>query len=181
MVLFFTHIPFVVNHIINATLPERLWQNSTLYVNKGGYSSNCQIVPLPADFCIWWQNMRYHLANREIGSQLNFQNNHIKTTKFSQSDPPSLEKIAVRSSPDPAKIGFSPDPVLIRAHLCWLHPYYGSCIVLYSTFQGRNEVRWRPGQEASLAHLCSNLRSFGSKSTVWRKYLWHCWDFSTPL
>jgi len=31
-------------------------------------------------------------------------------------------KIVVRSSPDPAKIGFSPiqsDPVLIRAHLCW--------------------------------------------------------------
>ena len=25
---------------------------------------------------------------------------------------------SVRSSPDPAKIGFSPDPVLFRAHLC---------------------------------------------------------------
>ena len=32
--------------------------------------------------------------------------------------------------------------------------------------QGRNEVRWRPGQEASLAPPCSNLRSFGSKFTV---------------
>jgi len=32
--------------------------------------------------------------------------------------------------------------------------------------QGRNEVRWRPGQEASLALPCSNLRSFGSKCTV---------------
>ena len=30
--------------------------------------------------------------------------------------------------------------------------------------QGRNEVRWRPGQETSLAPPCSNLRSFGSKS-----------------
>jgi len=30
--------------------------------------------------------------------------------------------------------------------------------------QGRNEARWRPGQEASLAPPCSNLRSFGSKS-----------------
>ena len=29
--------------------------------------------------------------------------------------------------------------------------------------QGRNEVRWRPGQEASLALPCSNLRSSGSK------------------
>jgi len=31
---------------------------------------------------------------------------------------------------------------------------------------GRNGVRWRPGQEASLAPPCSNLRSFGSKYTV---------------
>ena len=29
--------------------------------------------------------------------------------------------------------------------------------------QGRNEVRWRPGKETSLAPLCSNLKSFGSK------------------
>jgi len=27
MVLFFTHIPFVVNHTINATPPERLQQD----------------------------------------------------------------------------------------------------------------------------------------------------------
>jgi len=43
-----------------------------------------------------------------------------KQQKFSQSDPvltPIFKKIAVRSSPDPAKIDFSPDPVLIRAHL----------------------------------------------------------------
>jgi len=32
--------------------------------------------------------------------------------------------------------------------------------------QGRNEVRWRPRQEVSLTHPCSNLRSFGSKCTV---------------
>jgi len=35
------------------------------------------------------------------------------------------------------------------------------CIV-----QGRNEVRWRLGQEVSLASPCSNLRSFGNKCTV---------------
>jgi len=44
-----------------------------------------------------------------------FQNNHIKPTKIfsvrSNPDPPIFKKIAVRSSPDPAKIGFSPDPV----------------------------------------------------------------------
>jgi len=32
--------------------------------------------------------------------------------------------------------------------------------------QGRNEVRWRHGQETSLAPPCSNLRSFGSKCAV---------------
>jgi len=32
--------------------------------------------------------------------------------------------------------------------------------------QGRNEVRWRPGQDASLAPPYSNLRSFGSKCTI---------------
>ena len=32
--------------------------------------------------------------------------------------------------------------------------------------QGRNEVRWRPGQEASLAAPCSNLRLFGNKFTI---------------
>jgi len=35
--------------------------------------------------------------------------------------------------------------------------------------QGRNEVRWRPGQEASLEPPFSNLRSFGSKCTVLKK------------
>jgi len=34
MVLFFTHIPFVVNHTINATPPERLQQ----------YTSNFQVA-----------------------------------------------------------------------------------------------------------------------------------------
>jgi len=33
----------------------------------------------------------------------------------------------------------------------------------YACSQGRNEVTWRPGQEASLAPPYSHLRSFGSK------------------
>jgi len=37
--------------------------------------------------------------------------------------------------------------------------------------QGRNEVRWRPGQEANLAPLCSSLRSSRSKCTVLNKIL----------
>jgi len=36
---------------------------------------------------------------------------------------------------------------------------------------GRNEVRWRPGQEASLAPPHSNLRYFGSKYSVLKKVL----------
>jgi len=38
-------------------------------------------------------------------------------------------------------------------------------------WQGNNEARWRPGQEASLAPPCSNLRSFGSKFTLLKKVL----------
>jgi len=44
----------------------------------------------------------------------------------------------------------------------------------------QNEVRWLPGQEASLAPPCSNLRSFGRKWAVRKKVLmWPCWDFLT--
>ena len=35
----------------------------------------------------------------------------------------------------------------------------------------RNEVRWRPGQEARLAPLCSNLRCFGSTCTALKFFL----------
>jgi len=42
---------------------------------------------------------------------------------------------------------------------------------LYSDTQGRNEVRWRPGQEASLVPPCSNLRSIGRKFTVLKEVL----------
>jgi len=41
----------------------------------------------------------------------------------------------------------------------------------FNVLQGRNEVRWRLGQEASLAPPCSNLRCFGSKCTVLQKIL----------
>jgi len=34
---------------------------------------------------------------------------------------------------------------------------------LHSVTHGRNEIRWRPGQEASLAPPCSNQRSYGSR------------------
>jgi len=48
--------------------------------------------------------------------------NHTKTTKIfsvrSSLDPPIFKKIAVRSSPDPDKIGFSPDPVRSRPDPC---------------------------------------------------------------
>jgi len=37
--------------------------------------------------------------------------------------------------------------------------------------QGRNEVKWRPGQEAGLAPPCYNLKSFANKSTVLKKVL----------
>jgi len=37
--------------------------------------------------------------------------------------------------------------------------------------QGRNEVRWRPVLQASLAPPCLNLKSFGSKCTSSKKVL----------
>ena len=40
---------------------------------------------------------------------------------------------------------------------------------VWPPLQGRNEVRWNSGQEASLAPHCSNLSSFGSKCTVLKK------------
>jgi len=65
-------------------------------------------------FCHWWQNIRYHLTNLQ---------NHITTTMLDvvRIITSKQQIFSVRSSPDPAKIGFSPGPVLIRAHLCWLH------------------------------------------------------------
>jgi len=47
--------------------------------------------------------------------------------------------------------------------------------------QGRYEVRWRPGHEASLAPPCSNLRSFGSKCIVLKKVLVTLLGLSAPL
>jgi len=46
--------------------------------------------------------------------------------------------------------------------------------------QGRNEVRRRLGHETSLAPPCSNQRSFESKWTVLKNWLWHCCDFWPP-
>jgi len=50
----------------------------------------------------------------------------------------------------------------------------------HTSAQGRNEVRQRPGQEASLVPPCSNLRSLGSSVLDWRKYMWHYLDFLAP-
>ena len=46
------------------------------------------------------------------------------------------------------------------------------CVINTSIMgEGRNEVRWRPRLEASLAPPCSNLSSFESKCTVLKKVL----------
>ena len=80
----------------------------------------CTAKSSQQSFCHWWQNIHYHLTNLQ---------NHITTNKLdvvrlitskqqifparSSPGPPIFKKIAVRFrySPDPAKIGFSPDPV----------------------------------------------------------------------
>ena len=55
MVLFFTHIPFVVNHSINATPPERLQQHPLLFTT---YRSHvlCVKAELRTTFTSWSQN-----------------------------------------------------------------------------------------------------------------------------
>jgi len=50
-------------------------------------------------------------------------------------------------------------------------PLYRLKATFETCVQGRNVVRWRPGQEASLAPSCSQLRSFGSQCTVLKKVL----------
>jgi len=42
---------------------------------------------------------------------------------------------------------------------------------LKSFNQGRNEVKWRPGQEESLEPPCLNLRSFRRKCTALKEVL----------
>ena len=55
MVLFFTHIPFVVNHTINATPPERLQQ----YLRCATFCVSNQFVSFAA--CAWKQDV-FHFA-----------------------------------------------------------------------------------------------------------------------
>jgi len=45
-------------------------------------------------------------------------------------------------------------------------PYVARLHYIDVELQGRNEVRWRLGQETRLAPPGSNLRSFGSKCAV---------------
>ena len=51
---------------------------------------------------------------------------------------------------------------------------------IFECFQGRHEVIWRPGQEASLAPHVGTWRLSEANILYWKKYLWHCWDFSPP-
>jgi len=47
--------------------------------------------------------------------------------------------------------------------------------------QERNEVRWRPGQEASLA---PHIRTWGlseANALYWRRYFWNCGTFRRRL
>jgi len=46
--------------------------------------------------------------------------------------------------------------------------------------QGRNEVRWCPGQEASLAPHVQSWSLSEAYVLYWRQELSYCWDFSAP-
>jgi len=46
--------------------------------------------------------------------------------------------------------------------------------------QGRNEVRWHPGHEASLAPPMFETELFRKKIYCIEESLWYCWDFLAP-
>jgi len=53
------------------------------------------------------------------------------------------------------------------------------CCKIHHT-QGHNEARWRPWQETNLASRVRTWCLSEPNALYWRKYLWHCWDFSSP-
>ena len=56
----------------------------------------------------------------------------------------------------------------------------GSAPVYCTTVQRREEVRWRPVQEASSATHGPTKVLRKQMYCRWRKYLWYCWDVSAP-
>jgi len=46
--------------------------------------------------------------------------------------------------------------------------------------QERNEVRWRPCKKQVWCHRGRTWALSEANLLYWRKYLWHCWDFSAP-
>jgi len=54
-------------------------------------------------------------------------------------------------------------------------------MVVFARVQGRNEVRWRPGQEGSLAPHVWTWGLSEANLLHRRKYLLHCWDFRRPI
>jgi len=87
-----------------------------LYVNKGGCSSNCKIVPaeflhLVAKYTLPFSKLVKSDHNKIFDMVGIITKKQKKFSVRSSPDPQILKKIAVRSSPHPAKIGFSPGPV----------------------------------------------------------------------
>jgi len=101
------HTETLVLLSVTTQLCSRCCQNSTLYVNKGGYTSNCKIAPaaflhLMAKYTLPFSKPMKSDRNKNFW---HFHNNHIETTKIfsvrSSPDPRIFKKIAVRSSPYP--------------------------------------------------------------------------------
>jgi len=65
MVLFFTHISFVVNHTINATPPERLQQHPLLFTTNHTDYTLCVKAELRTTFTSWSQHHFVAIRNPE--------------------------------------------------------------------------------------------------------------------
>ena len=80
-----------------------------------------------------------------------------------------------------ARAGLGPQKIKIKALYFCTYPAW-TLLMRSGCPQGRNEVRWRPEQEASWALPCSKLRSFKSKirPTVLKKVLVTLLGFLAP-
>ena len=86
-----------------------------VYVKKCGYSSNCKIVPVEILHLIAKNTLPF---GKLVKSDHNKNFWYFIISVRSSPDPPIMKEIAVRSSPHPAKIDFSPDPVLSSPNPC---------------------------------------------------------------
>ena len=90
--------------------------NSTLYVKSGQSWIHTKIVPaellpLMSEYTLPFNHLQNHITTNMLDVVRIITSKQQIFSVRSSPDQSIFKKIAVRSSPDPAKIGFGPDPV----------------------------------------------------------------------